>query len=214
MYISQLRDLEPLTTSCLSQMSNSRLFLSLMMFLKNVRGFLSISASMGNIPIMARVTQFDVLGGSHCSCFSRSHWNFSRMSLTDVSGPYLGRHHGIETISAIQSCTEQRIHCSDCHDCSGADSLCVDGASCSLENPRDVWPSVQSPDHMCRSTLGVLSPAGYCSITDLEELIVRRSMLACVSMVFSRVDISPNSVDAMSATSSTHVVAAHSTQFQ
>ena len=62
---------------------------------------------------------------------------------TDVSGLYLDRHHGVETISAMQSCTEQRIHCSGCHDCSGADSLCVDGALLPGE-PRDVWPSVQS----------------------------------------------------------------------
>ena len=40
---------------------------------------------------------------------------------------------------------------------------------------------------------------------------MRRSMLACVSMVFNRVDMSPDSVDVMSATSSAHVGAAQHT---
>ena len=40
---------------------------------------------------------------------------------------------------------------------------------------------------------------------------MRRSMLACVSMVFNRLDTSPDSVDAMSATSSAYVGAAQHT---
>ena len=40
---------------------------------------------------------------------------------------------------------------------------------------------------------------------------MRRSMLACVSMVFNRVDTSPDSDDAMSATSLAYVRAAQYT---
>ena len=79
--------------------------------------------------------------------------------------------------------------------------------------PRCVAVGSESRTHplICRSTLGVLRPAGHYSTTDLEELIVRRSMLACVSMVFNRVDTSPDSVDAISATSSVYFGAARHT---